>query len=140
MRRFDSQRAQRNIDVYDEVKFNDDGIAESVSCGGGTDTVEASNENVLRLRADRMDVCRRRLAEGVATAANTWNPRAQHGVVKHVFGTRYRIRTCDLWLRRPTLYPAELSVRDLAVYTLHGRARQGATATRTYTWRCRKSG
>src|SRR5690606_40750708 len=27
-------------------------------------------------------------------------------------GTRYRIRTCDLWLRRPTLYPAELSVRE----------------------------
>jgi hypothetical protein len=25
---------------------------------------------------------------------------------------RYRIRTCGLWLRRPTLYPAELSARE----------------------------
>lgn len=29
--------------------------------------------------------------------------------VKMRNGARYRIRTCDLWLRRPALYPAELT-------------------------------
>jgi hypothetical protein len=32
-------------------------------------------------------------------------------------GTRGRIRTYDLWLRKPTLYPAELHARILALKT-----------------------
>ena len=29
-----------------------------------------------------------------------------------IIGTRGRIRTCDLWLRKPTLYPAELHAHN----------------------------
>ena len=35
------------------------------------------------------------------------------GIIKHKRnGTRDRIRTYDLWLRKPTLYPAELHARN----------------------------
>ena len=33
-------------------------------------------------------------------------------------GTPGTIRTCDLWLRKPTLYPAELRVHMLVIVTV----------------------
>lgn len=35
---------------------------------------------------------------------------AWQGKVIVLFGVPDRVRTCDLWLRKPTLYPAELRV------------------------------
>jgi hypothetical protein len=29
-----------------------------------------------------------------------------------MYGTPGRVRTCDLWYRKPTLYPAELRARE----------------------------
>ena len=33
-------------------------------------------------------------------------------------GAPDRIRTCDLWLRRPALYPTELRARAAATYSM----------------------
>ena len=54
-----------------------------------------------------------------ARTAHPSNCRKNAGAVENFLSdsggfqcARYRIRTCGLWLRRPTLYPAELIAQD----------------------------
>ena len=59
-------------------------------------------------------------------------------------GAPGRIRTCDLWLRRPTLYPAELRAHELrSVDQPHGSSKQPCPRTpraRPLEARCRTLG
>ena len=48
------------------------------------------------------DGCRRSPLQRANTLKKRW-----------IIGAPDRIRTCDFWLRRPTLYPAELRARDV---------------------------
>ena len=55
-------------------------------------------------------------------------------------GAQCRNRTCDLWLRRPTLYPTELTAREPAFLSLASCACQeiemGAAFQRVYSRGC----
>ena len=49
-------------------------------------------------------------------------------VSKKRTGTPERIRTSDLWLRKPTLYPTELQARSWKTYMAEGRDSNPARA------------
>src|SRR5215472_17760005 len=60
-----------------------------------------------------------------------WRTRRNPPGIQAVESARYRIRTCGLWLRRPTLYPTELIAQDclFSLFTPSPAAPEAACVT-----------